>query len=138
MPLIPLTPYISIMLPRVSAFLLVIAVLSPGFSMDTISGATQRYPTNLQISPGCAFYALWLRRIILIDLGMPPGGILLGSYCTLSCWKSAYSESDISNYHEWESQFRFKHFLGSVYLNCCYIGWLNLLQNLHRNTPTTN
>lgn len=55
----PLTPYISIPpTPRVYAFLVFSVVLYPGFNILTISGTTQRYPTNLHISPGWAFSAL--------------------------------------------------------------------------------
>jgi hypothetical protein len=56
-----------------------IVVFSPGLSMLTIYGKTHKYPTNLQISPGCPFSVFSLRRITSIDLGIAPGGIFVGS-----------------------------------------------------------
>lgn len=71
-----------------------------------------------------------------MDLGIAPGGILPGSSCTLSFWKSENSDFTRSRSQARESQLLPAHFLGSVYLNCCSTGLLNLLQYLHLKTPT--
>jgi hypothetical protein len=73
-----------------------------------------------------------------MDLGMAPGGILVGSSCTLTFWKSAKMHLDIYKSQELRSQLSVVHFFGSVYLNCCTISLLSLPQVRHLNTPTFN
>jgi hypothetical protein len=88
------------------------------------------------MSPGCPFYVLSLRRITSIERGIAPGGIFVGSYWILIFWKSANRDFFISSSHTGESQLFFRHFLGSVYLNCCTTSLLSVPQLLHLNTPT--
>ena len=73
-----------------------------------------------------------------IDRGIAPGGILVGSSWTRNFWKSENSDLAIFNSQDALSQFLPMHFLGSVYLNCCNVGFENVPHSLHLKMPMFN